>query len=203
MRCGQALSSLGMLEQEIKSYLTLHNEPFSDFSGSHTALDFFLSGHNIHIDAKEKRQRFSMKNWKEARMPQEHMFIIDDLSVRKLLLHAPHSFTLIRDSSVSPATYFVYSIVDFLCIPKVRCRRPIRRRTTVALKGKWIIDLRDAATFETLGDAIAYVTSYKKKHPAIFEDQIDCWGKYPSERVARSGSMRTARFWDLDAKAHS
>ena len=191
-----------MLEQEIKSYLTLRNEPFSDFSASHTALDFFLPRHNIHIDAKEKRQRFAMKNWKEARMPQEHLFIIDDLSVRKLLLHAPNSFTLIKDSSVTPAMYFVYSIVDFLCIPKIRCRRPIRR-TIVAFKGKWIIDLRDASAFETLEDAITYTTSYKKKHPAIFEGQIDCWGKYPSERVSKSGSMRTARFWDIDAKSHS
>ncbi len=191
-----------MLEREIKSYLSLHDEPFSDFSTSHTALDFFLPRRNIHIDAKEKRQRFSMKNWKEARMPQEHLFIIDDLSVRKLLLHAPNSFTLIKDSSVTPAMYYVYSIVDFLCIPKVRCRRPIRR-TMVAFKGKWIIDLRDAAAFETLEDAITYTTSYKKKHTAIFEGQIDCWGKYPSERVSRSGSMRTARFWDIDAKSHS
>lgn len=191
-----------MLEQEIKSYLTLHNEPFSDLSASHTALDFYLSRHNIHIDAKEKRQRFSMKNWKEARIPQEQLFIIDDLAVRKLLLHAPHSFTVIKDSSVSPAMYFVYSIVDFLCIPKVRCRRPIRR-TIVAFKGKWIIDLRDAAAFETLGDSIRYITAYKKKHPAIFENHIDCWGKYPSERVAKSGSIRTARFWDIDAKPRS
>lgn len=191
-----------MLEQEIKAYLAAQKEPFSDFSSSHTTLDFLLSRHGIHIDAKEKRQRFSMANWREARMPQEFMFIVDDLAVRKLLLHAPNSFCLIKDSSVSPVMYHVYSIADFLCIPKIRCKRPIQR-TTSAYKGKWIVDLRDAAAFETLVDAIQYIVSYKKKHPAIFKNQIDCWGRYPSETVPKSGSTRKRGYWSIDAKVRS
>jgi hypothetical protein len=191
-----------MLEQEIKTYLNAQREAFSDFSSSHTALDFFLPRHNVYIDAKEKRQHFAMQNWKEARMPEEYMFIIDDLAIRKLLLRAPNSFTLVRDSSVSSPMYYVYSIIDFLCIPKTRCRRPIRR-TTTAYKGKWVVDLRDAAAFETLADAIGYITAYKKKHTAVFENHIDCWGKYPSEHIGKSGTVRTTRFWAEDAKVHS
>ena len=191
-----------MLEQEIKAYLRSQGIGFSDFSSSHTAVDFFLPQHNVYIDAKEKRQHFSMKNWKEARMPEEFLFIIDDLAARKLLLHAPNSFTLVRDSSVSPPMYYVYSIVDFLCIPKTRCRRPIRR-TTTAYKGKWIVDLRDAAAFDSLAGAIGYVITFKKKHAAIFENHIDCWGKYHSEHIGKSGSVRTTHYWSEDAKAHT
>ena len=191
-----------MLEQEIKSYLIRTGIPFTDSSASHTALDFLLTRHNIHIDAKEKRQPFSMQNWKEAPMPQEFLFIIDDLAVRKVLLSAPNSFILIQDSSASPVTYYVYSIVDLLCIPKIRCRRPIRR-STAAFKGKWLVDLRNAATFQSLEDSINYIIAYTKKRKAVFETHIDCWGKYPTERLATSGSVRTSKYWEEDSKAHS
>ena len=49
-----------MFEQEVKKYLTSHNEPFTDGTSSHNALDFHLTRHNIHIDAKEKLQKFSI-----------------------------------------------------------------------------------------------------------------------------------------------
>ncbi|MCZ6775556.1 MAG: hypothetical protein O7D34_03750, partial [Ignavibacteria bacterium] len=106
-----------MLEQEIKSYLTAQKEPFKDQAKSHSDVDFFLPRNGVHLDAKEKRQRFDMRNWKEAVMPQECLFIIDDLAIRKLLRHAPDSFCLIRDRSRMPLAYYVYSIVDFLCMP--------------------------------------------------------------------------------------
>lgn len=171
-----------MFEQDVKTYLTSRGEQFSDGTSSHTSLDFHLTRRNIHIDAKEKCQKFSMSNWKEAPMPQEHLFIIDDLAVRKLLLHAPASFRIIRDSSTTPPMHYVYSIVDFLCMPKKRCRRTLNKSVTT-FKGKWLVDLRDAATFETLDDAMEYILRYSEKHMAILETHIDCWGNYPSERI--------------------
>lgn len=190
-----------MFEKEIRSLLISRNEPFVDRTSSHTALDFFLPNYATHIDAKEKRQRFSIRNWPEAPMPQEFLFILDDLAVRKLLYHAPNSFSLIRDSSSTPPKYYVYSVVDLLCVPKKRCKRPIRR-TVSAYKGKWLVDLRDAASFATLGDAINYILRYRKKHPAIFESHLDCWGGYHSERINTGGRTRTAGYWKEDAKAH-
>jgi hypothetical protein len=142
-----------------------------------------------------------MRNWRESSIPQEHLFIIDDLAVRKLLLHAPNSFTLIRDSSIRPAMHYVYSIVDFLCMPRKRCRRAISRSVTT-FKGKWLVDLRDAAAFETLDDALTYILQYVTKHTAIFSTQIDCWGNYRSERIGRGGSTREPKHWREDAKVH-
>lgn len=191
-----------MFEQEIKQYLKAHNEPFADRTESHSAIDFFLPQDNIYIDAKEKRQQFAMNNWREAVMPQEFLFILDDLAVRKLLFHAPNSFILICDTSSRHRQYFVYSIVDLLCIPKKRCRRPIRR-SVPAYKGKWLIDLRDAASFDELQSAMDYLLSYKKKFKPIFETHIDCWGKYPTENIGRGGSTRTAKYWKKDSTSHN
>ena len=191
-----------MLEQDVKSYLVRRKEPFVDATSSLSALDFHLTRHDIHIDVKEKLQRFSMKNWRESSIPQEHFFIIDDLAVRKLLFRAPNSFSLIRDSSVSPAMHYVYSIVDFLCIPKKRCRRTISRTSSTA-KGKWLVDFRDAAGFVTLDDAMEYVLQYPSKFKSIFETHIDCWGNYKSERIRRSGTTRMPRHWKEDSRSHS
>ena len=190
-----------MFEQDIKMLLATRHEDFVDQTSSHTQVDFYLPLRNIYFDAKEKRQKFSMKNWVGIATPQEHMFIVDDLAVRKLLQHAPSSFCLIRDSSARPLMHYVYSIVDFLCIPKQRCRRPIER-TVRTLKGKWVVDLRDAVAFEELEDALGYIVHYSRKHGDIFERHIDCWGKYTSEQILLAGATRTARYWKVDAKAH-
>ncbi|MBM2840214.1 MAG: hypothetical protein HW412_742 [Bacteroidetes bacterium] len=190
-----------MFEQDVKKYLTSRGEQFADGTSSHTALDFHLTRRNIQIDAKEKRQKFSMNNWKEAQMPQEFLFIIDDLAVRKLLLHAPNSFSIIRDSSVKPPMHYVFSIVDFLCMPRKRCRRTISKSVTT-FKGKWLVDLRDAAAFEALDDAMTYILHYNGKHKSIFENHLDCWGNYRSERIGTGGTTRTAKHWREDAKVH-
>ncbi len=191
-----------MFEQEVKSYLTTKSIPFEDGTKSTSSLDFFLPRQKIFFDAKEKAQPLSMKNWREAITSQEHLFIIDDLAARKLLRHAPLSFCLIKDSSLSPAMYYTYSIVDLLCIPKKRVNRPIEK-SVKAFKGKWLLDLRDAAVFEGLADAMSYILTYEKKFPSIFGSHIDCWGKYPSEEIKTSGSVRTAGYWKKDSQSHS
>lgn len=190
-----------VFEHDVKTYLMDRGEQFADGTSSHTSLDFHLTRRNIHLDVKEKCQKFSMSNWREASMPQENLFIIDDLAVRKLLLHAPNSFIIIRDSSLDPAMHYVYSIVDFLCMPKKRCRRTISK-TITTVKGKWLIDLRDAAAFDTLDEAMHYILHYAEKHRAIFETHLDCWGNYRSEKIGRGGTTRVAKHWKEDSKVH-
>lgn len=191
-----------MFEQEIQSYLRSQNIPFEDRTASNTALDFHLPRLRLFFDAKEKAQPFSMKNWKEADAAQEHLFIIDDLAARKLLLHAPLSFCLIKDSSIQPSMYYVYSIVDLLCMPKQRVRRPIERAVK-AFKGKWLLDLRDAAAFADLSDALQYMLAYEKKFPLIFSEHLDCWGIYPSEKIKTSGTPRRPEHWKKDSMKHT
>jgi hypothetical protein len=191
-----------MLEQEIKTFLTSLRISFEDGTRSNTALDFHLPRHKIFFDAKEKAQAFSMKNWNEAPTSQEYFFIMDDLAARRLLLHAPRSFVLIKDSSIVSPMYYIYSVVDLLLIPKRRVRRPIEKRVKT-FKGKWLVDLRDAAAFDNLPDAIHYMLNYEKTFPRIFGTHIDCWGHYPSEHVKTSGSTRRAEHWATDSHKHS
>jgi hypothetical protein len=194
-------AEISMLESDIKTLLTARHEDFVDKTRSHIAVDFHLPRRSIYFDAKEKRQKFSARNWAAATPPERHLFIVDDLAVRKLLAHAPNSFCLIRDSSSPQVMHYVYSIVDFLCIPKQRCRRPIERNVR-AMKGKWLVDLRDAAAFVSLADAVDYIFLYPRKKRVIFERHIDCWGNYPSEEILTAGALRTPRHWKEDATPH-
>ncbi|MBI5471161.1 MAG: hypothetical protein HY961_02315 [Ignavibacteriae bacterium] len=191
-----------MFEQEVRALLTARQIPFVDGTKSVSELDFFLPRQNISFDAKEKTQCFSMKNWAGARVAQEDLFIIDDLAARKLLRKAPLSFCLIKDSSSQSVTYYIYSIVDLMCIPKTRVRRPIEK-SVKAFKGKWLLDLRDAAVFAELADAVEYMLTYEKNFTLIFGQHIDCWGHYPSEEIKTSGTTRVPAFWKKDAKAHT
>ncbi len=186
----------------MKTYLASAKIPFEDATTSKTALDFHLTRNNIYFDAKEKAQRFSAKNWGEPATNEEHLCIIDDLAARKILYHAPLSFCLIKNSSVSPVLYHIFSIVDLFCAPKKRVRRPIEK-SVKAFKGKWILDLRNAASFDRLADAISYMLAYEKNFSYIFRDHIDCWGQYPSEELRTAGTTRKAIHWSKDASAHT
>lgn len=189
------------LEKELKSLLTSRRVSFQDNIRSLSSPDFFLSRLKIHIDAKEKLQPISRENWSNTAVPVESLFILDDLAVRKLLLTGPDSFILVKDSSRSTHSYHVFSIVDLLCMPKQRCKRPIHR-TVEAFKGKWLVDLRDAACFDMLGDALDYIIDYRSFHSSIFETHIDCWGNYASENLASKGRTRTRNDWEKDSASH-
>jgi hypothetical protein len=190
-----------MFEQEVKAHLQARTIPFDDGTASKTTVDFHLPRYRIFFDAKEKTQPFSLKNWKESTTTEEHLFIIDDLAARKLLFHAPLAFCLIKNSSMSPPMFHIFSVVDLLCVPKKRVRRPIEK-SVKTFKGKWLLDLRDAAVFDQLGDAIAYMLTYEKNFSYIFKEHIDCWGKYPSEQIKTAGSTRKPIHWRKDAEVH-
>ncbi len=192
---------MASFEQEIKDFFTKYNLRFIDGTNSLEELDFALPEFNIHFDVKEKKQRFTMSNWGESNIPEEHFFILDDLAARKVLLKAPQSFVLIRDSVKSPV-YYIYSIVDLLCIPKKRVRRALEKKTH-SFKGKWLIDFRHAAKFETLEHAVKYMVNYPKQFKMIFKEEIDCWGTYEGEQIQMAGIPRKPKHWEEDLKVKS
>jgi hypothetical protein len=192
---------LQSFEHEIKNFFTKYNLRFIDGTNSLDELDFALPDFNIHFDVKEKKQHFTMSNWKEANIPEEHFFILDDLAARKVLLKAPHSFVLIRDSVKTPV-FYVYSIVDLLCIPKKRVRRALEKNTR-SFKGKWLLDFRHAEKFETLEQAVKYMVNYPKQFKKIFKEEIDCWGTYEGEQIQTAGITRKPKHWDEDLKVKS
>ena len=187
-------------EQEVRHYLTLKAIRFEDRTESHHALDFALLESNVFFDVKEKKQRFTMGHWPGTVIPERYFFILDDLAARKILLNAPRSFLMIRNCTEMPS-YYVFSVVDLLCIPKVRVRRTIERHNTVA-KGKWYIDLRHGKHWTTLAQAFEYMMTYPDRFPLIFDVHLDCWGTYEGENILSAGIPRKPHHWskDLDGK---
>lgn len=183
-------------EQEVRNYFSHNAIQFADNTSSHHELDFCLIGSDVHFDVKEKKQRFTMEHWPGTQIPERHFFILDDLAARKILLNAPKSFLMIRDCTAMPS-YYIYSVVDLLCIPKVRVRRTIERHQA-HVKGKWYIDLRHAEHTTTLMHAIDYMISYPNRFPTIFDVHLDCWGSYEGETILTAGTPRKPHHWTKD-----
>ena len=183
-------------ESDVRQFLTSHNIQFIDYTGSHTELDFTLTASEVYFDVKEKKQHMNMRHWSGTAIPEQHLFILDDLAARKILLRSPRSFLVIRNCT-EVSSYYVYSVVDLLCMPKVRVRRPIERRHRT-LKGKWYVDLRHGGHASSLEHAFEHMMNYPIKFSSIFKDHIDCWGNYEGEVVQTTGSLRSPQHWSTD-----
>lgn len=89
-------------EMELNNDFSSKKIMFADHCISMDRLDFDLFGKNkklsFSFDAKEKRQNYNLSNWPKFDVPQEHVFIIDDLAARKILKESPDSGLIIRDN---------------------------------------------------------------------------------------------------------
>lgn len=188
-------------EQEIKQYFAKERIKFEDASSSYKRLDFTIfDKHNqpsFHLDVKEKRQKYNLKNWAEF-APEPDLFVLDDLTVRKCLAHAPNSGVLIRDNLRKK--YFFLSILDLALMPRLRVNRPINRNH-LEVKGKWLINLRNAKSAASLEKAIYLIRYYLRDMDEFLFDSLACYGNYVDETIGTSGAVRKAKYWDKDVKA--
>ncbi len=188
-------------EQEIRCYFKEKDIDFDDRSRSFTQLDFgfgnpFCNRYFV-FDAKEKRQPYNPHNW-PTDIPEEHLFIIDDLACRKILLHAPNAGLVIRD--IPGRRYVFFSVVDLFLMPKQRVNRPIRKHQN-ALKGKWLIDLRGGSQHTDLDGLFAAIEAYLDAREEIFHRRLACFGTYPGEHIVQAGVTRRPNHWSQDFNA--
>lgn len=188
-------------EQEIKTYF-IHNQiPFEDNSKSLSKLDFGFGDREkktyFCFDAKEKRQHYNLHNWHEVNIPEPYLFIIDDLAARKILAFAPNSGLVVRDNLNQD--YYFFSVVDLYLMPKKRVNRVIKKQVT-ALKGKWLIDLRNGTRCDRLSVIFAAVESYLSDRETIFLHALGCYGNYYGEEVGHGGIIRQPGHWEIDVK---
>lgn len=193
------------LEQEIKTYFTANGIPFHDHSFDEQRfqrLDFGFGDRSekryFSFDAKEKRRRYNLSNWPDVGIPEQALFIIDDLAARKILMFAPNSGLIIRDNTTR--RYYLFTVVDLYLMPKVRVNRPIQQRQQ-ALKGKWLIDLRNGRRFSTLAEVFEAIDAYLDQREAIFGKELACFGEYVGEDIAQGGITRRPEHWQTDVKA--
>lgn len=186
-------------EQEIKEFLQLRQLHYRDNSSSFKRLDFSVQLDDkiiFYFDAKEKRQHYNLQNWDiPSKETEEHTFIMDDLAARKILAYAPYSGMIVRDNL--RGGYFFFSVLDLFLMPKKRVNRPIHKEKH-ALKGKWIIDLRNGSRCESLNDCWQCILLYISKREDLFLNILECLGHYSGEQIGQSGEVRRPEYWNTD-----
>lgn len=106
-------------------------------------IDLWFPG--VYLELKEKNQKYS-KRWlaNGAPAPEEDLFIIDELTVRRALAHYPSVFFLIRDNPSGGRVFFA-PIWELVSVERVRFNR--------GNKGKWLIDMGGFRVLDDVGDA--------------------------------------------------
>lgn len=187
-------------EQEIKNFLKAKQLEFKDNSSAFKRLDFSVrldEQWTFHFDAKEKRQKYNLQNWKLTAGQEPFTFIIDDLAARKILAFAPYSGMVVRDNLLGG--YFFYSVLDLFLMPKIRVNRPIEKNMK-AMKGKWVIDLRSGKKCNSMDEVLGLFHQYIGKREDLFLNILDCFGNYAGEDIGERGEVRRPEYWETDVK---
>lgn len=187
-------------EQEIKLFLQAQSLNYKDNSSSFKRLDFSVQLNKewvFHFDAKEKRQTYNLRNWSLTADAEPHTFIIDDLAARKILAYAPYSGMVVRDNLLGG--YFFFSVIDLFLMPKRRLNRPIHKEKK-ALKGKWLIDLRNGRKCQDMAQVLTSFHQYIDKREELFINHLPCLGNYVGENIGQGGMVRQKEHWDIDVK---
>ncbi len=187
-------------EQEIKAFLQSKKMEFKDNSSSFKRLDFSVrldENWTFHFDAKEKRQKINLYNWKITAEQEPHTFIIDDLAARKILAFGPYSGMVVRDNLLGG--YYFYSVLDLFLMPKTRVNRPIEK-SQKAMKGKWVIDLRSGKKCSNMDEVLKLFYAYISKREDLFLNILDCYGNYAGENIGERGEVRRPEYWETDVK---
>lgn len=189
------------LEQEIRTYFEERGLPYQDHSRSFTHLDFGFGDRQAKryfaFDAKEKQRPYNPHNW-PTDIPEPHLFILDDLAARKVLLYAPNAGILVRDAPQE--RYVFFTVVDLFLMPKQRVDRPIRRNRPEH-KGKWLVDLRSGQTFAHLPEVFGAIETYLDARKAIFHEIKACYGAYAGETISPGGIERRPGHWQHDVES--
>lgn len=187
-------------EQEIKDFLKTNHFEYTDNSSSFKRLDFSVKLDDtwkFHFDAKEKRQHYNLRNWQLKPEQEPFTFITDDLAARKILAYAPYSGMVVRDNLLGG--YYFFSVLDLFLMPKTRVNRPIFKEKE-ALKGKWVIDFRNAHKCNSMAEVIAIFKKIIERREDIFLNKLECFGEYLGEEIGQRGEVRKASYWDIDVK---
>lgn len=138
------LSASKAFEQEVAGYLPSHTISRTD---STTDLDFFIPG--LYIEVKEKRQALTKRWCLLDGVEERDLFVLDELSLRKALVHAPYSYFVLRDVP-GGLRLFLASAMEVAVVRK-------ERRNRIG-KGKLILALNEFRQMESLADIVPVIT---------------------------------------------
>ena len=189
---------MSSLEEEFKTYVETYTSlSVYDNTASMEKLDFTLIGNStFHVETKEKRQPYSLRNWQGVAIPEEFLFILDDLSARKVLAAGPNSGLLVRDWN---GMLYFFSVLDLFEMPKVRFNRSVKyeAQKDESLKGKWAIDLRNGQRCNSYRSALTAISSYIGSQKNLFSS-TPCHGSYQGEAILMGGITRKVEHRQVD-----
>jgi len=175
-------------EQAVKAGLTALGWEFQDNTAEHDRPDLYIFRQvrdervRIALELKEKRQSYRSR-WAElSGVPEAGLLVLDEVAARKLLAYAPRAALLFWDETQTVRPYVLFTIVDLLCVPKVRVQRPIALNSP-RLKAKWLLDRRHGRLLPDLGSAFAAIASYMERE--LWDDllRLETHGNFVGERV--------------------
>lgn len=109
-----------------------------------------------HLEIKEKKQPYNTKNWpkiKKSGIPEEDAFIVDEVSLRRLLSHGMYSWILARDRP--GGRLITFNFHDLIHMPRYRVDRKNRSHH----KGKWVLSFQWGDIHRSLHKALSTIYS--------------------------------------------
>ena len=187
-------------ENSFREYLNSQplNVGYADHSDSYTDLDFRLKvGASIFaLELKEKKQKYNLLNWEGVHIPEEHFMLIDELSIRKIVLSGASAGLMVKDS-VRDRLFF-FSMIDLVLMPRVkRFNRLTKFAEKDGIKGKWAIDLRHGLECKDFATLLRAIQNYQRMIPALRE-MPTCLNVYHGETITQGGTTRTLDYLNKD-----
>lgn len=187
-------------ENSFREYLNSQplNMGYADHSDSYTDLDFSLKvGANIFaLELKEKKQKYNLLNWEGVHIPEEHFMLIDELSIRKIVLSGANTGLLVHDS-VRDKIFF-FSMIDLVLMPKIkRFNRMTKFNEKDGIKGKWAIDLRHGMECKDFASVLWVIQNYQHMLPTL-KELPSCLNVYHGETITQGGTTRTLDYLNKD-----
>ncbi len=137
----------------------------------------------VALEVKEKRQHYRGRWAQLAGIPEAELLVLDEVSARTLLRHAPRAFLLFCDHTHAEQPYVLFSVLDLYCAPRRRVQRPIHRNSP-RLKAKWLLDRRHGRAFHRLRDVFAYIATYLARDLDKDLRRLEPYGDFAGEEVA-------------------
>jgi len=134
------------------------------------------------LELKDKRQPYR-ERWAElAGLPETELLVVDEVSLRKLLGHAPRALLLFWDRTRPDRPYVLFTIIDLFCVPKRRVQRKIRLNSD-RLKAKWLLDARHGFSFTDLSHVFAAIGNYLAQDLHADLLRLEAHGSFVDETV--------------------
>lgn len=131
------LANAKQFEDEVRAFLPDYTV---NRTNSSVDLDFYLP--KIVVEVKEKRQKLTERWWSSTTTFEHHLFVLDELTVRKAMKHWPYVWFVLRN--VPAGRIMVANVAEIISADRHRFDRNG--------KGKWVIDTSPFREIPTLNE---------------------------------------------------